>query len=84
MYAKLSRSAARRGQLDKVTPHRGDSHSYEIALLEDTHTRARARIHTRVQKGFFFPLLLLVAFQPCSFHQINVLFCIHSTADQHT
>lgn len=29
MYAKLSRSAALRGQLDKVTPHRGESHGNE-------------------------------------------------------
>lgn len=38
MYAKLSRSAAIRGQLDKVTPHRGESHGNEIALLKHAHT----------------------------------------------
>lgn len=35
MYAKLSRSAAIRGQLDKVTPHRGESHGNE----KHTHTQ---------------------------------------------
>lgn len=70
MYAKLSRSAAIRGQLDKVTPHRGESHGNEIALLKHTHT------HTQ---RLFPPLL------PRSFpFRLAVLYCMYLTADQHT
>lgn len=52
MYAKLRRSAAIRGQLDKVTPHRGDSHN-------------PIKTHTQALLHIFF-LFFLVVPERCS------------------
>lgn len=67
MYAKLSRSAAIRGQLDKVTPHRGESHGNEKHTYTHTHRDA-------------FSSLLSHSF---SFCLTNILYYMYLTANQH-
>lgn len=59
MYAKLSRSAAGRGQLDKVTSHQGGSHSDEIVLLKHTHTLV---LFSRYSHPFFFFFLISICY----------------------